>query len=195
MWRIRATIGGILAIIIVGILYINEVEIETEVTRRQTKVGFLLNGSTQDCSWGQSHYEGMEIAAKALNLDVHYRENVPENEECMKVMEELIAQDVRITVFRRDTLRELSEAVKHLKQKGVYRKALVHIKVDTGMSRIGILPDENGMMFIKEAYETEGIEVEGIFTHFARGDEKDKTFTNKQLHTFKEFVAKYMYTK
>lgn len=104
--------------------------------------------------------------------------------------EELIAQDVRITVFRRDTLRELSEAVKHLKQKGVYRKALVHIKVDTGMSRIGILPDENGMMFIKEAYETEGIEVEGIFTHFARGDEKDKTFTNKQLHTFKEFVAK-----
>ncbi|MBP3603753.1 MAG: alanine racemase [Lachnospiraceae bacterium] len=104
--------------------------------------------------------------------------------------EELIAQDVRITVFRRDTLKELADAVKHLAQKGVYRKALVHIKVDTGMSRIGIMPDEDGLSFVKEAYETEGMEVEGIFTHFARADEIDKTFVNMQLNVFREFVTK-----
>lgn len=104
--------------------------------------------------------------------------------------EELVAQDIRITVFRKDTLTELADAVKKLKSKGVDRKALVHIKVDTGMSRIGIMPNEQGLMYVKEAYQTEGISVEGIFTHFARADEADKSFANKQLEVFKDFITR-----
>ncbi len=96
--RIRTTVGIILTVIIIGILFINEVEIDTEVTRRQTKVGFLMNGGTQDRSWGQAHYEGMEKAAETLNLAVDYRENVPTTEECIPVMEELIANGCRIIV-------------------------------------------------------------------------------------------------
>lgn len=104
--------------------------------------------------------------------------------------EKLIEEDVRLTVFREDTLEELSGAVARLTARGVYKKACVHIKVDTGMSRIGIRPNEEGLEFIKKTYGTEGLEVEGIFTHFARADEGDTTAAKKQLGVFKNFIEK-----
>ena len=69
------------------------------------------------------------------------------------------------------------------------KAAKVHIKVDTGMSRIGITPDDTGLRFVKEAMETPGIEIEGIFTHFARADEADKTSALKQLEVFQAFIG------
>ncbi len=101
----------------------------------------------------------------------------------------LIQEEIRMTVFRYDTLEELSKAADSLKEKGSDKKARVHIKVDTGMSRIGVKPDEEGLLFVQKALETKGIEVEGIFTHFARADEADKTAVNKQLEVFKGFLA------
>ncbi len=103
--------------------------------------------------------------------------------------ERLIREEIRMTVFRYDTLEELSKAADSLKEKGSDKKARVHIKVDTGMSRIGVKPDEEGLLFVQKALETKGIEVEGIFTHFARADEADKTAVNKQLEVFKGFLA------
>lgn len=94
-----------------------------------------------------------------------------------------IEQDIRVTVFRRDSLEELNKlAVK----KG--KKAIVHIKTDTGMGRIGILPDESGIDFVKSALSMPGIEVEGIFTHFACADEADKTSAKKQILMYTGFV-------
>lgn len=104
--------------------------------------------------------------------------------------ERLIREEIRITVFRPDTLKALSETVGALREKGVRKKAKVHIKVDTGMSRIGIRANEEGISFVKEAFETEGIEIEGIFTHFARADENDKSFAENQLGEFEEFIKK-----
>ena len=101
----------------------------------------------------------------------------------------LIREEIRMTVFRYDTLKELSEAASGLADKGIYKKAKIHIKVDTGMSRIGVRPDEEGFLFVKKAFETDGIEVEGIFTHFARADEADKTAANKQLEEFNGFLT------
>lgn len=103
--------------------------------------------------------------------------------------EKLIREEIRITVFRYDTLKELSAVAAHLKESGINKKAKIHIKVDTGMSRIGVRPDEEGYTFVQKAFETDGIEVEGIFTHFARADETDKTAANKQLAEFKRFLA------
>ena len=103
---------------------------------------------------------------------------------------ELILQDVRLTVFRRDTLKQLADVVKELQGEGRERKAKVHIKVDTGMSRIGVSPDEEGLSFVEEVFGTEGIEVEGIFTHLATADEADKTNAYGQLDVFKEFLVK-----
>lgn len=62
--------------IIAGIFVINIYEADTEVTRETTKVGMILNGTMDDRSWSQSHYEGMEKTAAELNLSVLYEENV-----------------------------------------------------------------------------------------------------------------------
>lgn len=95
----------------------------------------------------------------------------------------LAAQDIRPAVFTLDAAKQMSEAALALG-----KKMKVHIKVDTGMSRIGIFPDEEGFRFVKELSMLDGIEIEGIFTHFARADEKDKTFAMKQMELFKAFT-------
>ena len=52
------------------------------------------------------------------------------------------------------------------------KKAKIHIKVDTGMSRIGFIPCEESLDTVEKISKLPGLEVEGIFTHFARADEK-----------------------
>lgn len=103
--------------------------------------------------------------------------------------EKLIREEIRMTVFRYDTLEELSAIAADLQERGIHKKAKIHIKVDTGMSRVGVRPDEEGLAFVRKAFETDGVEVEGIFTHFARADETDKTAVNKQLAEFNRFLA------
>lgn len=101
---------------------------------------------------------------------------------------ELIREEVRMAVFREDTIPELVNAVRELAEEGIHKKALVHVKVDTGMSRIGISPDDRGLSFIKKLLSAEEIEAEGILTHFARADEADKEFTEKQFERFSSFI-------
>ena len=98
MNKIGIIVGCILLLIIIGIFLINVQSIETDVTKERTKVGFILNGSCQDQSWGQSHYEAMEKTAEELNLEVCYRENVAKDESSMAVMEELIAEGCEILI-------------------------------------------------------------------------------------------------
>ena len=97
--------------------------------------------------------------------------------------EEMLVRDVRLTVFREDMLDSIESTAARL---GLIAK--VHIKVDTGMSRIGISADDKGLEFIKRALSYPHISVEGIFSHFARADEKDKTGALRQLKSFDEFV-------
>ena len=99
--------------------------------------------------------------------------------------EELIREEIRPAVYRRDTVEELAAAAAKVGQ-----KAKVHIKVDTGMGRIGITPDEEGLEFVRFLIEHPELEVEGIFTHFAKSDETDKTSANHQLELFQDFIIK-----
>lgn len=99
--------------------------------------------------------------------------------------EELIREEIRPAVYRRDTVEELATAAAK-----VGKKAKVHIKVDTGMGRIGITPDEEGLEFVRFLIEHPELEVEGIFTHFAKSDETDKTSANHQLELFQNFIDK-----
>ena len=99
--------------------------------------------------------------------------------------EELIREEIRPAVYRRDTVEELAAAAAK-----VGKKAKVHIKVDTGMGRIGITPDEEGLEFVRFLIEHPELEVEGIFTHFAKSDEADKTSANHQLELFQNFINK-----
>ena len=66
---------------------------------------------------------------------------------------------------------------------GMGKKAVVHVKVDTGMGRIGI-PPRDAIAFIGEVNTLHNIEVAGIFTHFATSDEKNLAFARKQLSDF-----------
>ncbi len=99
--------------------------------------------------------------------------------------DDMVRLGIRPAVFREDMLRALSAAA--VRQGTV---APVHIKVDTGMSRIGIRPDDEGLAFVRLAAGMPGIEVEGIFTHFARADEADKKYAYGQLDAFKEFTGR-----
>lgn len=98
--------------------------------------------------------------------------------------EDLITYDIRPAVFREDMVEELSECARRLG-----KSAKVHVKVDTGMSRIGIRPDKTGMAFVDKVLHTEGIELEGMFTHFARADETDKTSAKGQLAQIRQFMS------
>jgi alanine racemase len=97
----------------------------------------------------------------------------------------LAKQNVRIAVFREDMLEELTAA-----SKAIGKSIPVHIKVDTGMGRIGISPDDEGLRFVEKALHTEGVEIEGIFTHFARADETDKTNVEEQFTRFSDFLER-----
>ena len=99
--------------------------------------------------------------------------------------EELIRQDIRPAVFSMEMAKELSEAACR-----VGKTVRIHIKVDTGMGRIGIFPGEEGVAFVDAVSKLEGIEIEGIFTHFAKADEADKTDTLRQAARFTEFVSR-----
>ncbi len=97
MRRIFITAGIIIAAIIAGIFVINIYEADTEVTRQTTKVGVILNGSIDDHSWSQSHYEALEQTAQQLNLSVLYEENV-KAEDIPQIIERFVEADCKVII-------------------------------------------------------------------------------------------------
>jgi len=63
-----------------------------------------------------------------------------------------------------------------------------HLKVDTGMGRVGIFPHTGAESFLEAAEKLPGLNCSGIYTHFATADEKDKSYAQKQLARFLELV-------
>ncbi len=97
----------------------------------------------------------------------------------------VVAYDVTQTVFQYEMAEALSrEAVRQGKT------AKLHIKLDTGMSRIGYPDTAESVEEIKRISLLEGIQLEGLFTHFARADETDRSSTNQQLQRFLSFSDK-----
>lgn len=91
----------------------------------------------------------------------------------------LVAQNIRPAVFTLETARQLSQAAQACKQ-----DIPVHIKIDTGMSRIGMQADAQSADVIAQIASLPHILTEGMFTHFARADETDKTAACSQLSQF-----------
>lgn len=99
--------------------------------------------------------------------------------------EDLIRHDIRPAVFRTDTVEELSKCACRMG-----KPVKVHVKVDTGMTRVGIRPDDAGVAFVNRVLHTEGVELEGMFTHFARADEVDKASAREQLKRICDFMTR-----
>lgn len=98
---------------------------------------------------------------------------------------QMIEEGVRSTVFTYEAAKELSDVAV-----AAGKSCKMHIKIDTGMTRIGIHPDDGGVALIRQISELPGLEIEGIFTHFATADEADRTKTYHQMTLFKEYVAR-----
>ncbi|WP_309120802.1 alanine racemase [Paenibacillus sp.] len=60
----------------------------------------------------------------------------------------------------------------------------IHVKVDTGMGRIGLTDEQDAIRFVEKALRTPGVAVEGLFTHYACADECDKTHVTEQYRKF-----------
>ncbi len=74
--------------------------------------------------------------------------------------------------------------------KQLHKKMRVHIKVDTGMGRIGVIPNARGVEDIHRMYEYDGLIVEGIYTHFSTADWQDKEYTYRQNDIFLKTMIK-----
>ncbi len=96
---------------------------------------------------------------------------------------QIIEEEVRSTVFTYETAKELSDLAVT-----AGKDCRIHIKIDTGMTRIGIHPDDEGMALIRKISGLPGLQIEGIFTHFATADEADRTKTYHQMTLFKEYA-------
>lgn len=101
----------------------------------------------------------------------------------VELYEQVVSYDVTQTIFQYEAAEALSvEAEKQGK------KAKIHIKIDTGMSRLGYNDSAESIEEIKRIYSLKGINIEGIFTHFARADETDITSASNQLERFLRFI-------
>ena len=96
---------------------------------------------------------------------------------------DLARMEIRPACFREDMLEGLSGAAK---EEG--KPIRIHIALDTGMGRIGIRPDDEGLSFVRKAMNTPGVIVEGMFTHFAKADEEDPAPTRRQIELYTGFI-------
>ena len=97
-------------------------------------------------------------------------------------IKDAIINDIRMTVFDIEMAKAISKMAVELD-----KKAYVHVKVDTGMSRIGFATTKASVKDISIIDKLENLEIEGIFTHFASSDSKDKDKALKQLEDFNSF--------
>lgn len=93
----------------------------------------------------------------------------------------IIRNDIRPCVCDFDTAKKLSE-IAVSKDKICH----IHIKIDTGMSRIGFQVNEETANIIHKISQLPNVEIEGLFTHFANADETDKTRTYEQMDLYQQ---------
>ena len=124
--------------------------------------------------------EGMELRNHNIKAPIMLLGYTPLN-----LGEELINYDLEQTVYDLEYAKELSDIALKLN-----KKAKIHIALDTGMGRIGFLPNEKAISDVSEICSLKGLEVIGIFTHFATSDEKDKAYTHEQFKKFSDFTNK-----
>ena len=93
------------------------------------------------------------------------------------------ANRILLTVF---TAQWIEEAQKLLTAEEVVK---IHIKVDSGMGRIGVTDEQQLQQLLVAVEQTAHIKVDGIFTHFATADEEDTTYFDNQITKFKALLA------
>ncbi|MCP4623443.1 MAG: alanine racemase [bacterium] len=135
--------------------------------------------------------EGVELRQAGLDVPILIMGYTPSS-----LAARLIDHALTQTVYTLDTARALSAAAQRLGQ-----TLKVHLKVDTGMGRLGLIPDSGrssssgipasgrALEEVLQIHQLPGLKLAGIFTHFASADSADKTFAHQQLNRFTRFLA------
>lgn len=124
--------------------------------------------------------EAIELRRAGLDLPILVLNFTPQEQ-----MKEVAAYDLTQAIYRYEDAKALSEAAVEMG-----KTAKLHIKIDTGMGRLGFQPTDESVDEILKIKDLEGIEVEGIFTHFAKADETDKTVTRGQYEKYEWMIDK-----
>lgn len=98
---------------------------------------------------------------------------------------ELLKNDISQTIYDYDMAKELNHVAA-----AMHTVAKVHIKLDTGMTRIGIKDNEEGIALVKKIAELPCIQIEGLFTHFAKADMTGTEYTDMQFLRFMNFAKR-----
>lgn len=96
---------------------------------------------------------------------------------------EAVDQDLDVALYRKDVAQALDAAAR---ARG--KKTGVHLKVDTGMGRLGVAPEEV-LPFLESLKACAHLEVRGLISHLAMADLEDKTYTYRQISEFEELLA------
>lgn len=122
--------------------------------------------------------EGAQLRACGINSPILVLGYTPKTD-----IKELIENDLTQTVFCYEMAKTLSDEARRLG-----KTVNIHIKVDTGMGRIGFLSSPQSIEEIKMIMQLPNLNMEGIYTHFSSADEEDRSYTYKQWHIFEGFL-------
>lgn len=122
--------------------------------------------------------EGMELRNAGITKPILILGLTDNSEFC-----DIVKYDITQAICTLEQGKELSlEAAK------AGKTAKVHIKIDTGMNRIGFACKKESVAEIKSITELPNLEVEGIFTHYFKADEYDKSVAKRQLHDYTQMI-------
>lgn len=141
------------------------------------EIATLLADRVQ-CFGVASAYEAFELRHAGIENDILILGGTEAD-----LYPELAEQDIMPSIFDVKSAQALAEA-------SVGKKAGCFIAVDTGMSRIGFADDISGVEAVRTVSEMQNIEIRGIFSHFARADEEDKSSAMSQIGRFTRFVQR-----
>lgn len=102
---------------------------------------------------------------------------------------QMLENDIRMNVYTEEMAKEISNMAR---REG--KTAYLHIKLDTEMGRLGFSITKESVEAITRISKLSNVRMEGVFTHFAKADEKDKTFTKHQIQEF-EYMTKTLKEK
>lgn len=131
-----------------------------------------------ECFGVASAYEALELRKNGIENDILILGGTSK-----ELFSELVSNGIMPSIFDIGAAEALSEAAGS-------GNASCFIAVDTGMSRIGFPDDTNGFECVRKIASIGNVTIKGIFSHFARADETDKTSAEAQLTRFKRFTSR-----
>ena len=122
--------------------------------------------------------EGMELRKAGIEVPILILNYTPASQ-----YKNIIEYDLIQNIYNYNDAKILSDTAVLLN-----KDVKIHIKIDTGMSRVGFFPTEESIEDIIKISKLPKINIEGIFTHFASSDEENKSFTELQFNRFMNVV-------